>query len=51
MNEHEQTKTEKTEILIDRAKFRIPDCCREGREDCPHCVPRQRISHKKNVGV
>lgn len=29
----------------------IPDCCREGWEDCPHVLRREPIRNKKNPGL
>lgn len=29
----------------------IPECCREGWEDCPHVVNRDKRKTKKNIGL
>lgn len=29
----------------------IPDCCREGWEDCPHVVRADREKIKRNIGL
>ena len=30
--------------------IKIPDCCKEGREDCPH-VPKKEKKQKVNIGL
>lgn len=37
---------EKNEEIV----IQIPDCCREGREDCPHVVKKQKPK-KQNIGL
>lgn len=39
-----------TELLIGPEDIRIPDCCREGWENCPHVVNRQKKT-KTNIGL
>lgn len=29
----------------------IPECCREGWEDCPHVARRDERRSKKNIGL
>lgn len=41
----DSTKECKTTFVV-----RIPDCCREGRNDCPHGV-KKPLKQKQNVGL
>jgi hypothetical protein len=29
----------------------IPECCREGWEDCPHVVRKDKERNRKNIGL
>lgn len=31
--------------------FFIPECCREGWEDCPHVVNRPKKPKRANIGL
>lgn len=31
--------------------FLIPDCCREGWEDCPHVINREPERVRRNIGL
>jgi hypothetical protein len=31
--------------------FLIPECCREGWEDCPHVVNRKKEFKRYNIGL
>lgn len=31
--------------------FRVPQCCVEGRPDCPHGVPKVKPKKRKNIAV
>lgn len=35
----------------DRLKIIIPDCCREGWEDCPHVANQPKKPRKQNIGL
>lgn len=39
-----------TEPAAPAIQFIIPVCCREGHDDCPHVVKRQK-KEKRNIGV
>lgn len=45
-----EEKQESKVIEIERTQFKIPECCREGWESCPHVAKEQRKS-KQNVGL
>ena len=29
----------------------VPECCREGWDDCPHVVNREEVRRKNNIGL
>jgi hypothetical protein len=31
--------------------YNIPQCCREGWEDCPHVINREQPKTKRNIGM
>jgi hypothetical protein len=41
------------DIIIDPEKFewKIPDCCKEGWENCPHVVNRPKRPQKQNIAL
>ena len=48
---HEEQKEEAPALLNElQLAMLIPACCREGREDCPHVLRREKPK-KGNVGV
>lgn len=49
MIEDDGKEKEKEEVLKP-FQWYVPDCCREGRDDCPHSVPRSR-KKKQNVAL
>lgn len=50
MNE-EDTVPESEPVENEVPRFLIPDCCREGWEDCPHVVNRAKEYVRGNVGL
>lgn len=49
---YDATKTiEREDGTVEIVSAMIPDCCREGWEDCPHVVNREVIRRKRNVGL
>jgi len=50
MTEEETETTEPESIFPRTPRIIIPTCCSEGREDCKHCVQKQRPD-KRNVGI
>lgn len=34
-----------------QVRFLIPDCCREGWDDCPHVVNRDQVRRRTNIGL
>lgn len=48
MNEKENIKKE--EVLVQNLNWKIPECCLENWDSCPHVVKRQKAS-KRNIGL
>lgn len=48
--ENEKEKEETPILEIGYEDIKIPECCREGWDNCPHTVKRERIK-KGNVGL
>lgn len=47
---NEETKIEDNIINPQMIEIMIPECCREGREDCPHSVKKPK-KVKRNIGL
>ena len=47
---NEEPQSEERTFVQNGIVIKIPKCCSEGREDCPHAVQKERIA-KRNVGL
>lgn len=47
----EEGKIVSEEINNELYKIVIPQCCREGWDDCPHVPKRDKQNRKKNIGL
>lgn len=36
---------------VDALKMIIPDCCKEGWDNCPHVINRPKKPAKRNIGL
>lgn len=45
-----QEEKKEEETVFYGAQWIVPDCCREGRADCPHGVKKQ-VKTKRNIGL
>lgn len=46
----QQNKNKETPILVDNFKWKIPICCEENWDSCPHVIKKQRPA-KRNIGL
>lgn len=47
MNDKNNRLKEVSEIIVPQ----IPQCCREGWDNCPHVVNRDKQQKKRNIGL
>lgn len=38
-------------MMSDEFIMQIPQCCREGWDDCPHVARKQKVKRRKNIGL
>lgn len=38
-------------IEVDVFTWQVPECCREGWDSCRHCLPKDRVKQKRNIGL
>ena len=50
MTEEKEEKKEEVIIEVDRFNWKVPECCREGWDSCPHVVRKEKPK-KTNIGL